>query len=206
MLLLSIITSFIVTIGLYLTGQKFEKKKEKINRCWEYLNNGACGKAIDCCKTLIEKYPNVSALYYCLGLAYHHIGKIEPALENFKKAEELKNTLPHKISWNSLLINEIKFYIDYAKVLRSAKRYNESLKYYSMVLNAIKEEKSERIKELLQEIAETYEEIGDIDNAIDYYEELLTYTTDKSYLYEKINKLYKMSNNKEKYHLCLEKI
>jgi tetratricopeptide (TPR) repeat protein len=206
MVLLGVAVSAAICAGLYRIGQKFEKKKEEIAKCREYLDNGACGKAIDCCKALIEKYPDVPALYYCLGLSHYYIGELEPALENFKKAEELKNTLSNKINWNSLLIDEVRFYIDYAKVLRSAKRYNEALKYYNMVLDAIKGTKSKRIKEVLQEIAETYEKIGNIDNAIDYYEELLIYTQDKSSLYKKIDKLYEMSGNKEKYRLCWGKI
>jgi tetratricopeptide (TPR) repeat protein len=206
MLFLGTVATFGVIAGLYYTERKVDEKKKEVIKCKKLIDNRAYDKAINYCKALMEKYPKEPILYYYLGLTCYYIGELEAALENFKKAEELKDGLFNKINLSSILLNEIEFYRDYARVLKSAKKYNESFEYYSKALDdAERQRKSSKIGEILREIAETYEELGDINNAIDYYKELLIYTTDKLSLYRKIAELYKEIGDMEKYNRYEEK-
>jgi tetratricopeptide (TPR) repeat protein len=171
-ILASSITTLIIISGFVVLNRKSNKKRENIDKCKKLFNNGLYTKTIEYCKSLTEKDKD-PLIYYYLGLAYAEIDKIDLAIENFEKAEELsKNKLENY--FNPYVINYPVFYEDYGDALKAAKRFDEAILYYKKALKEQeKEGYTEGIIKLLQKIAELRETKGNLDDAIDCYEEIL---------------------------------
>jgi tetratricopeptide (TPR) repeat protein len=165
-------------------------KKESIDRCNKFNYNKDYEKAIDAGKLAVEVYPQNSEAYRCLGEAYYNVGELDLAYENTKKAERLANSD----------LDLIYTYNQMGKILYKMGKLDDALLYYNKSLSFIKSLETKnssnresdnwiteiyndfiKIKqvEILNSIALIYEEEGQLDKALSYYEKSLNLTTDK---------------------------
>jgi tetratricopeptide (TPR) repeat protein len=200
----------LIISGFIVLNRKSNKKREDIDKCKKLYNNGLYTKTIEYCKSLTEKDKN-PLIYYYLGLAYAEIDEVDLAIENFEKAEELsKNKLENY--FNPYVINYPVFYEDYGDALKSTKRFDEAILYYKKALKEREKEKStEGIIKLLQKIAELYKIKGNLDEAIDCYEDLKEREKEKSTegiikLLQKIAELYEIKGNLDEAIDCYEEV
>jgi tetratricopeptide (TPR) repeat protein len=169
-------TILIISI-LVVIGTRLSKKEEAADKCKNLVESELHTKAIEYCESVAKKYKEPT-IYRCLGRAYLQIGEIDLAIENFKKAEKFSSGL--KNSFNVYIIKKAEFYEEFADILRDANRIDEAIEYYKKALEKRKKEQENgrynaipKIITLLQKIAELYEEKGDLDEAINCYEELI---------------------------------
>jgi tetratricopeptide (TPR) repeat protein len=169
--------------------RKINKKSKIISKCRKLFNNGLYKKTIKYCKSIIEKDKD-PIIYHYLGLAYFKIDEIQLAIESFKKAEELSKGLKNIFNLNIEYLDYAIFYEDFGDVLRAAKKFDDAVLYYKKAIKVRDEYEYDYIANLLQKIAEIYEIKGNLDEAIDYYEEALihTNTLKKSPAYKNIAK------------------
>jgi tetratricopeptide (TPR) repeat protein len=162
-----LLSSFLIT-----SHRKINKKNKIISKCRKLFNNGLYKKTIKYCISVIEKDKD-PIIYHYLGLAYFKIDEIHLAIESFKKAEELSKGLKSIFNLNIEYPNYAIFYEDFGDVLRSAKRFDEAISYYKKAIKMRDEYEHDCIANLFQKIAELYEIKGNLNEAIDYYEEAL---------------------------------
>jgi tetratricopeptide (TPR) repeat protein len=171
----SIIASTIIILLSYLlitSYRKIDKKNKVISRCKKLFNNGLYTKTIKYCRSIIEKDKD-PIIYHYLGLAYFKIDEIQLAIESFKKAEELSKGLKSIFNLNIEYLDYAIFYEDFGDILRAAKKFDDAVLYYKKAIKARDEYEYDYIANLLQKIAEIYEIKGNLDEAIDHYEEAL---------------------------------
>ena len=56
-----------------------------LDACWNFNDVGDYERAIEAGKLAVEKDPESSDAYFCLGEAYYNIGELKLAYENMKK-------------------------------------------------------------------------------------------------------------------------
>ena len=161
-----------------------------IEECWTFNNNKDYKRAIESGKLAIEKYPDNSEAYRCLGTAYYNTGELNLAYENIKKAESLTNDKEGLMD----------IYKQIGEILHKMGRLDDALLYYNKALKLIEDSEIENLNdknpnnrvnriyeelmegdriEILNNIALIYEEKGQLDKALNYYRESLSLTTDK---------------------------
>lgn len=167
----------LIVSSLAAIGKKINKREEAIDKCIKLIDIGLYTKAIKCCKSVAKKYKE-PIIYRYLGRAYLQIGETQLAIESFKKVEELSNSL--KNCFNLYIIKKAEFYEEFANILEDSNKIDEAILYYKKALEEQKKEQkkgkrnvNENITKLLQKVAELSEEKGNLDEAIDYYEELI---------------------------------
>ena len=202
--------TIILAIGMYsyftkdFRSHKIHEEEEKSveDRCWAYINNGFFERAIEYAKLGDDKSPS---MHFCIGVAYYYNGDLQLALKHLEKAKEMEES----IFYRSQHLESIYLYL--AKTLRKLGRYDEAIEYYKKSIDIIgKEDNNDKYRDALLEIAKSYEEKGDIDNAIRYYQDAFIYYCDKCYkekaeIYKKIAELYEKKGDKEKAEKYLNK-
>jgi tetratricopeptide (TPR) repeat protein len=84
------LTIFFLLLSL-LAFKNIAYAKTLIDTCWDFNDAGDYKRAIESGKLAIEKYPNNSESYRCLGEVYYNAGELNLAYENMKKVESLTN-------------------------------------------------------------------------------------------------------------------
>ena len=138
--------------------------QEEIEGCLSALMDQDYTRAVALGELAVEKYPAMATAHYCLGRAYHRVGRIQEALEHLKKAEELTY-----VPENLLHIqNEI------ALVLRSLGKEEEALRYLLRSLEAAREIGNRDLESaMLTNIGLIYQERGELDKAMEYYRQAI---------------------------------
>ena len=138
--------------------------QEEIEGCLSALMDQDYTRAVALGEIAVEKYPAMATSHYCLGRAYHRVGRIQEALEHLKKAEELTY-----VPENLLHIqNEI------ALVLRSLGKEEEALRYLLRSLEAVREIGNRDLESaILTNIGLIYQERGELDKAMEYYRQAI---------------------------------
>jgi tetratricopeptide (TPR) repeat protein len=197
----SVLTGIVILAGVYYLEVRLKKKVETmseiIGKCRQFIDNGVYDKAVEYGKEAVKMFPKEPNAYYCLAMAYFHTGDIQLALGNLEKAKNLANGLFNSFNPISIPIDKVKFYMDYAKVLKIKGDLDKAIKYYKKALVEAKTKKRNEIKEILQQLADTSSEAGKLENATNYYKELLLYTTDKEPIYRKLAFIYEKIGKKE---------
>jgi tetratricopeptide (TPR) repeat protein len=139
-------------------------KKTEIKACWDFINAGDYKRAIEAGKLAVEKYPKHPDAYYCLGSAYYEVGELNLALENLKKAESLTNNKEDLMGIYSII----------GLILHSMGYLDDALLYYSRGLSLAKDlDNTDAQAAILNNIAGIYDEKGELDKALSYYDESL---------------------------------
>ena len=86
-----------------------------------YYNDGAFDKALNTCKTIEEKNPQVSLAYLIRGDVYFRRGKLDQAEQSYKKALQAKNGTG---------LENSKAFIGLGRIASIRNRGDEALKYY----------------------------------------------------------------------------
>jgi len=155
-----------------------------IDACFNLNKAGDYKRAIEAGKIAVEKYPEDVLAYSCLGVAYYNIGELKLAYENMKKAESLTNN------------KEILMYIynRIGLILARMDYSDDALLYFSRSLNLARDlGNTDMQADLLNNIAAIYDDKGELDKALSYYEESLSLKTnekDKAPTYNNIALIY----------------
>jgi tetratricopeptide (TPR) repeat protein len=197
----SILTSGSILAGVYYLEIRLKKKvsaiKETINKCKQFIDNGVYDKAVEYSKEVVKMFPMEPYTHYCLATAYFYTGELENALESFKKAERLANGLFNSFNPISIQIDKAKFYMDYANVLKTKGDLDKAIEYYKKALSEAKSKKRSEVGEILQQLADAYLDAGKLEDASNYYKELLPCATDKESVYRKLAFIYEKMDKKE---------
>jgi tetratricopeptide (TPR) repeat protein len=59
------------------------------------LRVGSVEKALDRCLLVVQHNPDSPQTYFNLGQAYYHLGRLDEAIEAFRHAVDLDDTLAH---------------------------------------------------------------------------------------------------------------
>jgi tetratricopeptide (TPR) repeat protein len=186
--------------------------KTPIEECWTFNDDKDYERAIESGKLAIEKYPNNSDAYRCLGTAYYNAGELNLAYENMKKVESLTNDKRSLIDVDKQI----------GEILHKMGRLDDAVSYYDKALKVIEDleikslndkdpndivnrfyedlMEGDRIK-ILNNIALIYEEKGQLDKALNYYRESLNSTVDKeekATIYKYIARIYDKKGDRQK--------
>lgn len=145
---------------------------EEVVKCENFYIAGDYERAIEAGKIAVEKDSNNLKAHYCLGRSYCKIGEFKLALEHMKKAERLTSDKQDLI----YIYNQIGLIYDSMGYLDGA------LLYYSRSLSLTKDlvNKSMQVS-VLNNIGAIYyyNYKGELDKALDFYEESLRLQTDE---------------------------
>jgi len=186
--------------------------KTPIEECRTFNDDKDYERAIESGKLAIEKYPDNSDAYRCLGTAYYNAGELNLAYENMKKVESLTNDKRSLID----------VYKQIGEILHKMGRLDDAVSYYDKALKVIEDleikslndkdpndivnrfyedlMEGDRIK-ILNSIALIYEEKGQLDKALNYYRESLNSTVDKkekATIYKYIARIYDKKGDRQK--------
>ncbi|MBX0312300.1 MAG: tetratricopeptide repeat protein, partial [Sulfurihydrogenibium sp.] len=193
--------------GILATGGMVYAQQE-IDACWKLNNDFDFEGAIKAGKLAVKKYPKNSKAYQCLGLAYYnyythaemyfdirrvnlnYLNKFRDlAYKNMKKAESLTDN-KEDLMYIYKQIGDI-LSVDY---LGSTEKYDDALLYYNKSLNLAKELNNTDIQAaVLKSIADIYNNKGELDKALSYYEKYLSLEKNEEKrkdTYEKIATIY----------------
>jgi Tetratricopeptide repeat. len=198
----SVLTGSGILAGVYYLEIRLKKKvramSEIIGKCKQFIDSGMYDKAIEYSKKAVDMFPKEPNAHYCLAMAHFHAGNTQLALESLEKTEKLVNGLFNLFNLISIPIDKVKFYMDYAKVLKIKGNLDKSIKYYKKALVEAKNKKRKNeIGVILRCLADAYLDAGKLEDAANYYKELLPYATDKESIYKKLAFIYEKIGEKE---------
>jgi tetratricopeptide (TPR) repeat protein len=166
--------------------------QSEIDACINFLKAGDYKKAIEAGKLAVQKYPENSAAYYCLGEAYYNVGELNLAYENMKKAESLTNNKEDLIH----IYNRI------GLILLNMDNLDDAILYFMKSLISAKELNNIDMQaSILNNIANVYYSKGELDKALSYLEESLSLQTnekEKAVTYSNIANIYSGKGNYQK--------
>jgi Tfp pilus assembly protein PilF len=158
--------------------------RSEIDACINFLKAGDYKKAIEAGKLAVQKYPENSIVYVCLGEAYYKVGELNLAYENMKKAESLTNNKEDLMH----IYNKI------GQILLDMGYLDDAILYFMKSLISAKELNNIDMQaSILNNIANVYYSKGELDKALSYYEESLNLQTnekDKAVTYNNIANIY----------------
>jgi len=168
---------------------------EEVVKCENFYIAGDYERAIEAGKIAVEKDPNNLKAHYCLGRSYYKIGELKLALEHMKRAERLtsdKEELMYIYNWLGLIYRRMD-YLD------------DALLYYSRSLMlAIDLENESMQASVLNNIAVIYDNKGELDKALGYFEESLRLQTDEKEKATTYNNIAIIYDNKGDYQEAVE--
>ncbi|MFZ8785605.1 tetratricopeptide repeat protein [Thermocrinis sp.] len=168
---------------------------EEVVKCENFYIAGDYERAIEAGKIAVEKDPNNLKAHYCLGRSYYEIGELKLALEHMKRAERLtsdKEELMYIYNWLGLIYRRMD-YLD------------DALLYYSRSLMlAIDLENESMQASVLNNIAVIYDNKGELDKALGYFEESLRLQTDEKEKATTYNNIAIIYDNKGDYQEAVE--
>jgi tetratricopeptide (TPR) repeat protein len=169
--------------------------QSEINTCFNFINTGDYKKAIEVGKLAVQKYPENSVAYYCLGEAYHKIGELNLAYENMKKAESLTNNKEDLMH----IYNKI------GQILESMGNLDDAALYFMKSLISAKELNNIDMQaSILNNIANVYSSKGELDKALSYYEESLSLRTNEKEKAVNYNNIALIYYNKGDYQKAIQ--
>ncbi|MDI9562412.1 MAG: tetratricopeptide repeat protein [Pseudomonadota bacterium] len=177
----------------------YAQKQSEIDKCFNYTKAGDYQKAIEAGKKAVKLYPKDADAHYCLSQSYQLTGRLNPALEHMKKAEKYAS------SKQQLMLVYNQFGIIYWKSgdLDNAIMFNSRYMSLARELGDTRE-----VATALNNLAVNYSEKGDLDKALEYYEEALRLKTDevdKAPTYDNIAAIYAKKGDYQRAVKYLEK-
>jgi tetratricopeptide (TPR) repeat protein len=171
----------------------------EIDACFNFNDAGDYKRAIKAGQLAIKKYPYNSDAYFCLGVAYYNFGELKSAYENTKKAESLTSN-KKELMYIYDLIGMILYNMGYL---------DDVLLYFSRSLSLAKDLGNTAMQaKLLNNIAAIYDNKGELNKALSYYEESLSLKTnekDKAPTYSNIALIYGKKGDYQKAVKYLQK-
>jgi len=166
--------------------------RSEIDACFNFNTAGDYKRAIEAGRLAIKKYPYNANAYYCLGRAYYNVGELKLAYENMKKALSLTND-EEDLMYTYNLIGMTLYKMGYL---------DDALLNYSRSLSLARDLGNTNMQAaLLSNIAEIYNNKGELDKALSYCEESLNLTTnekEKATTYNNIALLYDKKGDYQK--------
>jgi len=164
----------------------------EVDACSNFYDARDYKRAIEAGKRAVQKYPNNPDAHFCLGISYIAIGELKLALEHMKRAESLtsnKERLMYIYGWIGLIYHGMG-------------NLDDALLYHSRSLSLARDLGDRRMQAAnLNNIAGIYEKKGELDKALDYYEESLRLQTDekeKAPTYNNMALIYSQKGNYQK--------
>jgi len=164
----------------------------EVDACFNFLHARDYKRAIEAGKRAVRKYPNNLDAHFCLGISYYQIGEFKLALEHMKRAENLtsnKRDLMGIYGW-------------IGAIYHGMGNLDDALVYLSRSLSLVRDlgDRGEQAR-ALNNIAGIYIDKGELDKALNYYEEALRLQTDekeKATTYNNIATIYYQKGNYQK--------
>ncbi len=162
-----------------------------VDLCFNYLKAGDYQRAIEAGKRVVRSYGWLVDSYFCLGIAYDAAGELNLALSSLKEAERLAKVKKDL----AVIYNRIGI------VYNNMGDPDNALLYYNRYLSLSKEigdRKGESTA--LNNIASIFEQKGELDKALSYYEDSLKFKEekDKATTHNNIAIVYDKKSNYEK--------
>jgi tetratricopeptide (TPR) repeat protein len=195
--LLFIILSLFAFKNFAFAQQKPESRglRPEVDACFNFYQARDYRRAIEAGRRAVQKYPNNPYAYLCLGKSYGTVGEFKLALEHLKKAESLtsdKEILMYIYGWIGLIY----YRMDYLE---------DALLYFSRSLSLARDMGNKSMQaSALNNIAGIYKDKGELDKALDYYEESLRLKTDEKEKATTYNNIAIIYGNKGDYQKAVE--
>ena len=187
--------SLLFIILSLLAFKNFAFAQQEVNACFNFYDAGDYRRSIEAGKVAVQKYPNNPYAHLCLGKSYGTVGEFKLALEHLKKAESLtsdKEILMYIYGWIGLIY----YRMDYLE---------DALLYFSRSLSLARDMGNKSMQaSALNNIAGIYKDKGELDKALDYYEESLRLKTDEKEKATTYNNIAIIYGNKGDYQKAVE--
>lgn len=169
--------------------------RSEIDACFNFNTAGDYKRAIEAGQLAIKKYPYNADAYYCLGLAYLNVGELKLAYENMKKALSLTNDEEDLMYTYNLI----------GMILATMGYLDDALLNYSRSLSLARDLGNTHMQAaLLSNIAEIYNNKGELDKALSYCEESLNLTTNEKEKATTYNNIAIIYNEKGDYQKAIK--
>jgi len=169
--------------------------RSEIDACFNFNTAGDYKRAIEAGQLAIKKYPYNADAYYCLGLAYRNVGELKLAYENMKKALSLTNDEEDLMYTYNLI----------GMILATMGYLDDALLNYSRSLSLARDLGNTHMQAaLLSNIAEIYNNKGELDKALSYCEESLNLTTNEKEKATTYNNIAIIYNEKGDYQKAIK--
>jgi len=167
----------------------------EVEACFNFLHARDYKRAIEAGKRAVQKYPKNPNAHFCLGISYYQVGEFKLALEHMKRAEGLtsnKEDLMYIYNWIGLIYRRMG-YLD------------DALVYYSRSLSLARD-LGDRLGQAanLNNIASIYDDKGELDKDLSFYEVSLILKTDEKEKATTYNNIANIYVKKENYRKAVE--
>jgi len=167
----------------------------EVDACLNFSIAGDYKRAIEAGQLAIEKYPYDADAYLCLGHAYFDAGELIFAYKNMKKALSLTNNIRELMGIYNMI----------GMILTRMGYLDDALLNYSRSLRLAKYLGSKRMQgSLLNNIGDIYYNKGELDKALNYYEESLSLPTNEKGRAITYNNIAVIYNEKGDYQKAIE--